>query len=563
MDSPIETVRACLDTAPAEALDAALAAWRRVPDPAIAAAVRLASTRALAGFVGPSARTREAFQAAWCDLARADPSPVATGWLLANLERLVPEVTERFDTFRPGGAGRKHAAWLERIALLSERCPDPRITEAALSILSEGRRGSWSGSMTGGLYQPVLAILEAASDDPSEALRQVAAFPRSKRTFVRQWASETLPGVADRIAAERVDLPTLPAEEAAAWAALCPGGEDRRRPIDTEALLREVLADPGDEAARAVLLDAWIETSDPRAELALLQRGAPSASSAKQIWLLLRAHERDWIGPDLKTTLQHTVYRDGLLAEAGLNRNAVASEAVWEAAAADARIATNRVLRMGKGCKKNYLRFLMSPHARGLERIAIAATGFVDQLVGGPLRPLRILDLARAPRLATMKKIAAAPIFEGVHTLTIERAFSLERFVGEVPRSGLHDRITALEIHDPYQRTGDGPILPRLSQLAEAMPSLSRLLIASGKTRHLLQRDARGWSLQLQTSEAGEQLVLIDQGKHQLLWVGSPTRPRLPKLSAAVHTLRILGPIHPQIASQLAAWKRTIVHVSP
>lgn len=542
--------RELTDGRPDAALTVALSAWVADRQPVVAEVVRGVGAAALAGFAAPNERTRDKFQAAWVTVAASDASAVATGWLALHLDHLVPVVDDRFGMLRPNWMAEKHAALFERIATLRRRCPDPRIADAAIGLLRDGKLGFWDPASVAQMYRPVVDLLLAAGDPAAAAtLREIAAAPRSKRAMVRQWLQEGLPPVADQL--EAAAPAPLPDEVAEGWRALI-GSRPRgpSAPTDVGALYREVLARPADDAARHVLADALLEIDDPRGQLLSLQLGGADEHDPR-VRKLVRAHQRDWIGPDLDDTLGQVVFRRGFLEEASLRTNGSASAEVWEAAVRDERLATLRVLRQGQGNRQHYLRFLMSEQVRDLRQVELPTKAFVDALAAGPARPIEQLKLGVAPKRPVLAKIAASASLGAVTRLVLPDGVDLEALAADLEAVGLGSRLTGLVIDVSRRRPGDGAVLPRLRGLGARLSALREVEILDGSSVATAIRGEGGWALTIRsTNPYGGWLRVPDQGQSAPAW----TADRLPVVTVAgepatfVHddvlaTLRIDGQV--------------------
>lgn len=529
-------------------LTSALEAWRAHPDPSIADAIRGLSSSLLAAFAAPKARTRDQFHAAWMSIAGADLSPEATGWLAANLDHLVPVQSDRFGILRAGWMAEKYAATFARISALRRRCPDPRIADAALVMLREGKYGFWDRRSVEEVYRPVVDLLLAAGDPAAaSSAREIASSSSSKRSTVRDWLKQELPPIAAKLESAAVE--PLSETNAERWRALAsPAAPPRAAPRDSNELFREVLARPDDDAVRSVLADLLIEACDPRGQLLSLQlRGVTDDPLVRK---LLRAHRAEWLGAELEATLAQVVFRRGFPEEASLRSNASASREVWEAAAKDERLATIRILHQGQGNREHYLRFLMSEQARDLREVEIPTQAFVAALAGGPVRPLERLVFGAAPKRPVLTQIAQAPALASVRALRLGDALSLDRLVTDVVAAGLAPRLTALSIDITGRPGGDGPALPRLGQIAQRLDALREIELIFGLSTATATRDERGWTLTIDTRASPGVLILPDIGGVGYLSHGNTLPPRPPDVTSVL----LIGASAAMAASLAEIW---------
>ncbi|MCP3059529.1 TIGR02996 domain-containing protein [Myxococcus sp. K38C18041901] len=98
----------------------------------------------------------------------------------------------------------------------------------------------------------------------------------------------------------------------------------RRKVGDAEALLARVLAEPGDDEARAVLADVLLEQGHPRGELIALQleatRRALTAAERKRERELLKSARKELLGPLDEVLKPDCVFTRGFLSHAALKQ---------------------------------------------------------------------------------------------------------------------------------------------------------------------------------------------------------------------------------------------------
>ena len=487
--------RAALDRdRPEEALDVALAAWRETRHPSVAGAVRAASRRAIDRFGAPGGRTKELFHAAWREVAGTDASPVATGWLASRLEHLLPMEMDRYAMIRPGGLQERHAPLYLRIGVLVARGPDPRIADALVQVLRDGRYGFWDMGTTELIYRPVLDALLLASDPGAgPTLRALAADPRVARANLRQWMAQELPLTADELEALPVTAPDVE------WAAL--GVPEEAPPVDVSAYLAAVYEDPTDEGARAVLSDVLQQAGDPRGELIALQLSGAEAQG-KRARQLLRAHQDEWLGPELAPVLGGVMFRRGFLEEAELRQNAAASPEGWARAVADPRLATVRVLLQGRGNKEHYGNFVRSPAMRDLRRVEVPTSAFLDELAAGPPRTIEALVFPKAPNRKALSRVATSSALVNARGLHMPRGFDVLALVQDLEATLLHQLLRELVVTAPLVwRTPESneraSVIGHFHAVVARLPALERLVVEGQAASVVFLRRGATWDAEV------------------------------------------------------------------
>ena len=483
------------DNLPA-ALEYACTAWKGTRDPQLGEVVRTLGARTLEATFRPLPRTSAEFQELWRETSQSSDL-VTTGWLASTLVTRLPLPEDPFGMLQEDWISRKFAPLHERVRLLEQRCPDPRIGDAVLEILQKGKYGYWSLAEVGIIYAPLVRLL-LASGDPSlaPAIAKIAARPRSKRATVREWQTVNLPPASAALASIQVQ-PLSDADVAALQPLL---GRRTRLPDDRhpQALLEQVWAHPADDDVRAVLADVLMEAGDPRGTFIARQLAGIGDDDA-ELARTLRAHGKDWLGPDLATVLRPVRWSRGFLDVAELRANAVASAEVWEAASQDPRLATVRILYKGKGPKHHYERFVTSPAARDLRRIQVPSHGIAKALVDSPERPLEALEFDSLPPAGVLKQLAQAPSCASVQRFGLPSGFSVDKILRLLSRSPWRGRLHALEFAPGYVRDAGTPFLPRFAEVTDA------LQLQEIEFRHF------GWDrpgLRLTRADAGWQLEL-------------------------------------------------------
>ncbi|MEZ4238839.1 MAG: hypothetical protein R3F59_22335 [Myxococcota bacterium] len=495
----------------------ALAAWRAHRHPAIAQAVRRLGGGAGA-LPAPRVRDNDAFQRAWLAVAADDPSEVATGWLAATLDRVTPN---------PGWEATDGG--VDRVARLRARCPDPRIADAALAVLSEGRRTRYDDASMARMYDPFRELLvEAATwPRPRPSTRWRASRPRG---LVRRWMTVYLPATAASCASARWGGSADPLGRGAAAARRGdrrggPAGRRLRR-----ARRRRAAPRPGRRPAeRRTRAGSCCRPA---------RRSRRGGSAAPAVVSLVRAHRRTW---PRRRPRRHLDER-GLPARLPRRRlaqahNSQASPKVWEAAAADPRLATFRTLVQGVGNKTHYLRFLLSEQARDLRRIDLPTRAILDAVIDGLPRPFEALAFAKQPLKGVLERVVEAAAFAGVDTLSVPDGLDLARLVKDLRACGLGERLVALEVRVPGGgHPGDGAIVPRLAWLGAALPSLQSLTIDALKDTVTFAREGDAWTL-----TCGVGAAVPDQG------LGYCPAPEIPP---EVTTIRAAPEVVAAVAAQ-------------
>ncbi|MCA9665606.1 MAG: TIGR02996 domain-containing protein [Myxococcales bacterium] len=333
-----------------------------------------------------------------------------------------------------------------------------------------------------------------ALGDPRQlvAMRELAASPRARRATVRDYLARALPNAIAQL--EAVSVSSIDDEQR--WRALLPARDDAARDgRSASELLAAIYQDPDDDDSRRVYADLLQEAGDPRGELIGLQlqqaRGAASSKEERRVRALLRAHRGQWIGEDLERVLNKVVFERGFLFAAELAQNAVATDEIWQRAAADERLATLRELHKGRGSARR-LQLFVEGAARNLTSLEVPSNTILDVLVGlpGP-RALQALSLPRPPsrkKLAAMVEASSLANLRRL-TLTIDPG-DIERVLGDLRRYRLLERLQALTLQPSGYQVEDGPAVMRL--WAELPVKLSYLAYGHEHARFVIERRADG-----------------------------------------------------------------------
>ena len=208
-----------------------------------------------------TAKSREALEEAWVDLARdRDPRDVdrllATSW-----PKLLDHARKRVDMF-------------------AKFPPDPRILRG-IAVAATRHRSDSS-----------LRFHRAVADLFAET--PVPELEKAIDTIIKSHdCAEIVEIYDDALSAARAIKPSAPHPSV-----LDDAAKVLRAQADLDALWATHCTDPGDLAHRAVLADALQATGDPRGELIALQL-APEldAAAKKRVAELLAAHADEWTGP--------------------------------------------------------------------------------------------------------------------------------------------------------------------------------------------------------------------------------------------------------------------------
>ena len=518
--------RAAAEDRWSEVLDGALPLWRQTRDSRLAALIRHASACALDGFKVREGRSSAEFQAVWLQMAEHDPSSVATGWLAAHLTRKVPIEAMDWTSDRPWIAQELHHL-LARIERLEARGWDPRVADAALTVLEQGRYIGYDDSELAIVYAPLLRLVEQVPDpDVLERLRKLGETPRSRSSTVRDWMVRFVPATLSRLEQQ----PTRPLANEV-WAPLAAWLPSASPPpvIDTSALVAEVYANPHDDRIRAVLADAWLQEGNPRGSFVALQLEGHPDDAPEPRRLLLR-HRAEWLGDDLSATLETPRFRRGFLHETGLRSPSNADRHVWRRAALDRRLSTLRVLRPGRGNLELYHTFLTSPATRGLRRILVS-NGTLAALANAEPRSLEVLELGRLPAAKTLGGLLTQPMYDRVDTLSILMDIRLDVLLRRIKQAGWEGRLRHLEFWADHGRST--PWLRRLPD-ALAFPGLKTAVLRSPNLDLVLHADGTHLEIRLHSARMPHAVMFGYAGEWHSLW------PEQASGSGAPHPVRLI-----------------------
>lgn len=295
------------------AYEALLASWRSCRAPELAALLDRAA--ALFGAAPPGDKSLKGFQAAWLEAARSRRPFDAR----ALLEALEPLATDR--------KGSNMAACLDELRMV-EGDPTLALVACRLAGLPGGNVnfGAWGKVLT-----RLFAIIENAGDpraiEPLETLLAVSSLDPKEAYAASKRSPSTNEALAKRtprtLEVLRRHVPTPLSDELrdralsllARFEEPLPAAvSESTAATSQDDLLTQVLANPDDDALRAVWADALQQAGDPRGELIALQlRGPEDKTAARAAEKLVTKHWKAWLGP-----LAPAVVRSSLVFDRGL-----------------------------------------------------------------------------------------------------------------------------------------------------------------------------------------------------------------------------------------------------
>lgn len=391
----LDKIGASLDSGSFDgALISALALWRRTRDCDVADLVDAMATRLPPSKVPELPRSpKDAVQEAWMKLAtkaksRPDAQVFAHSALLSSLYRAVP-IQERARPYNDNASKSRLQAWRARLGALAALDDDPRITSALIAFLrdvpfemGDPYTGRW-------LYDPAIELCERLADRRAvPALQSLIDSPPAKTLNLRDHLLKRLPLAIDTIeeTAKRFEAvsESLDRARVKALADRLGVARDRRTPstatstseISESDLIHQIVtaATPEDAAAaHAVLIDSWLERGDPRGELA-------TTTDERRVRAIVRAHDKEWVGPDLARVLELRTYRGGLLDSARLASTSAANAAGWAKAARAPQLATLRVLHKGNANEQVFTQFLTSPTMLSIHEVTATSLAMLKAL---------------------------------------------------------------------------------------------------------------------------------------------------------------------------------------
>ena len=217
-------------------------------------------------------------------------------WIEIEEEESPQDAARLIDAFRDLSC----AQATELIEYVAQWPPSPVTSSRLVALVREPPAG-FSGQGKVGFWEALLEVLRAIAD-PRQAgpLRECAQSDRLEDAL-EEYLPPRLYALADELDAVS---PELPANELAAVRELAErvsggrAGEELAR--RAEALLREVYANPTDDAVRLVLADVLTELGDPRGEFIIIQFNRESGTATQAMKsrerALLTGYRRDWLG---------------------------------------------------------------------------------------------------------------------------------------------------------------------------------------------------------------------------------------------------------------------------
>ena len=381
-----------------QAMTVLLADWRRAPRRSVADAIAA---------IDATLPAREIASAKWLAVAKAR-DPEALRSLLATI----------FDQ------GSKPAR--ERAEALCEWPLDPRVDRWMAGLYDKPVYSSTSARPVWTRLQPLTKrIVDAQAIDTID---------KARKGNWKQCDFETdfLAEYIDRAKLTKPPEKPLSGDEQRELAAIAKqlGDATAKPPAGKQAdeLLAQVLANPSDDGARAVLADALVELGDPRGELLALQLAPPTPESTRRASAIIKAHRDALLGP-LADIVMDGVFERGFLTRARLKHasgprvaNAIAAtvgDPLWATVEhlegpGDEQVALHPVMRSLRSIADSSAPLaVLAQKLPQLERVARFELDAddVDLMLGASFPCLRELDVAintGATAVAVAKKIMGA-----------------------------------------------------------------------------------------------------------------------------------------------------------
>jgi uncharacterized protein (TIGR02996 family) len=321
-------------------LDEALEAFARHRSSVITRVIVKLGHEAAAGITPPQHRKNLEFHRAWL-AAAVDPH--RRSWCLATLLDRLPKLHEG----KEAPYGDKLEALLERLGVLAEASPDPRIWRAMIAAFE--LRSPIIGSVDA--HVAMARLVEQHADDETRAA-----------------CSD---GHSDELAQLRLPGPVkLDKRTAERFAGVVTRAAPKQ---DVSTMLRAVYDAPDDDGPRAVLADYLQEQGDPRGEFIALQLREASGDATPEIvdraQELAKAHAKAWFGA-LRPIVYRAEFRRGFLARLELAGSWSSSK--WQQHVADPALSTLEELLVGQATGAELRRMLLGPVVgKNLRAIAI------------------------------------------------------------------------------------------------------------------------------------------------------------------------------------------------
>lgn len=412
--SSLRRAEAELERAPSDALASMLAAWRTKPARELANAIDLLSDR-ITATLPAIGRT----EAEWLAVAKRGRE--------ADVPRLAARLGQGTLQVRAG-----------RLAVLSHRPRDPRLTQPVVAIVQAG--GALASNLaTFPIWSRVFEVLTNLADVRARAplLACQARLRKGKTTrFDRMFAG----GIESALRAIPDPPPALDDDERAALDALTEAiaraphtcfedaakamaDEDRAKEaaksdVSEDDLLAAIHAEPDADAPRHVYADWLLERDDPRGTFIALQLRASSATgqgdtlrAQAEARELLARYERVWLGPAAAFVAPNkTEFRRGFLSRAVL-RFPPPDQAAKRARAVS--LSTWRTLEVAEGD----ILPVLTPENLALRRLTVNA-GQIASVLEVPHRThVEELWVVGEPDAPTTERILAARGESLVHSL--------------------------------------------------------------------------------------------------------------------------------------------------
>jgi uncharacterized protein (TIGR02996 family) len=337
----------------AETLETALTAFATQRSRQIAEVIIELGRDALKDFEPPKERKNLAFHKAW--LATVE-NPRARTWCLETLTTKLPKLSDGKET----PYGEVIEALVQRLALLAEAPPDPRIARAMLARF-ELREPSTNWQDVHDKMVPLVA--QHADDGIAEAIGA--------------------PGMPEELRGLKLPPPVkLAKQDAARWAIKKAAPKQ-----DLGAMVREIHDAPDDDGPRSVLADYLQELGDPRGEFIALQlreaRGEASDDALARAQELVKTHGKDWLGT-LRPVIYRAEMRRGFLARIELAGSWASSK--WDTYVSDPLLATVEEIDAGQATSDLVAKFIAGPIARAnLRAVTIGAKDLLEAVRATPL----------------------------------------------------------------------------------------------------------------------------------------------------------------------------------
>ncbi len=323
------------ETARPSDLDGALAQFATTRSSALADSIEQLGKDAVEGFEPPALKKNLELHRRWLELAT---DPAVRTWCLTTLIDKLPKLYDG----KEHPSGDKSDALEERLAVLQQVPPDPRIARALLALLE--------------LRAPVIGAVPTL-----EAIARALVVHADDTTIESPEIAELRPDCN-----EILDAATWPKRVAVKAPA------KRARQRDLDALYAAVYASPEADAPREVLADALQEANDPRGEFIALQlreaRGDASEELRARAQELAQQHGKLWLGP-LRAITYRAQMRRGFLAKLELAGSWASNK--WASLAREPMLATLEELARGQATGKVYASFLAGLTTRTLRSIEV------------------------------------------------------------------------------------------------------------------------------------------------------------------------------------------------